>query len=90
MLGGLALAGGAGLIAFNPAFTSDEIGTGSLLNALLPAYSCRRCWPGAMRLRVVPRRGLAGYAGAALFTWVTLEVRQGSAPAGCRSRTVLR
>ena len=79
--GGLALAGGAGLVAFNPAFTGEGIGTPLLLNALLLAYLVPSLLAlAAMPLPSVPRRVLAAYAGVAAFTWVTLEVRQGFHP----------
>ncbi len=77
LIGGLALAGGVVLILRNPAVTGDPIGPGLLGNALLTAYAVPALlttialWFGAR-----PRRLLAAYAGAAGFTWVTLEVRQ--------------
>lgn len=77
LLGGLALAGGAALLVFNPGITGDIVGRSLLGNALLPAYAV----PAALALVALqggatPRRLLAGYALLAAFAWVTLEVRQ--------------
>ncbi len=77
ILGGVALAGGAGLVLLNPALTGAAAGTGLIWNALLPAYLVPVLLAVAsLRMGLPPRRVLAAYAGAAAFTWATLQVRQ--------------
>jgi uncharacterized membrane protein len=75
ILGGLALACGAGLLVFNPALTDARAGIVSLLAAyLVPAalalYARHRLSDAA------PRRALAAYAVIAGFAWITLQIRQ--------------
>ncbi len=80
LLGGLALLGGAALLAFNPVLTDARVGQSLLANALLPAYAV----PAALACLALqggaPRRLLTAYALLAAFAWVTLEVRQAFHP----------
>ena len=77
LLGGTALAGGAALVLLNPALTNAAVGQGPVWNALLPAYLVPALLA-VLALRLAPRSRpvLAGYAVAAAFAWVTLQVRQ--------------
>jgi uncharacterized membrane protein len=75
ILGAAACAIAAGLLVFNPAFTGEQAGMFSLLAAYLApaaiALFARRRLTG-----VKCRQGLAIYAIAAGFAWVTLQVHQ--------------
>ena len=77
--GGVALVCAMLLVALNPAFGGDEVGTLPVLDALLPAYAvpaALAAWAsGRAGVPGWARRVLAGYALVAAFTWVTLEVR---------------
>ncbi len=75
--GGLALAGAVGLILLNPAFVpAVTVGRLPIVNALLAAYAVPAAAAAyaACGLRVAARP-LASYALAAIFAWITLEVR---------------
>ena len=77
ILGGIVLAGGAGLTLLNPALTGAAVRTSLIWNALLPAYLVPALLAAAaLRMGVGPRRMLAAYAGVATFMWATLQVRQ--------------
>ncbi len=77
IIGGLALAGGLGLLVLNPGVTGAAVGAPPVLNALLPAYAVPALLAGvALRMGWGPRRRLAAYVLAAAFAWTTLEVRQ--------------
>lgn len=75
ILGAVALATGAGLLIFNPAFTGARVSVPSLLAAyLVPAALALF----ARRFPIGPRlRTIAGiYALIAGFVWITLQIRQ--------------
>ncbi len=77
LIGGVALAGGVFLLVRNPFMVSDGVGTGLVLNGLLPAYFIPAALAAlALRGGNVPVRLLGGYALLAVFVGVSAEVRQ--------------
>ncbi len=83
--GGVALAGGILLLLANPAFASEaDVGTGLVLNALLPAYAIPAAAAAAASrmpaLRGRVRLVLQCYALVAAFAYVTLTIRQAFHP----------
>lgn len=81
VIGVVALAGGAVLLAWNPLLVEGQLGEQALFNALVPAYLL----PAGLALVAlaggrVPRLLMGGFALAATFMWVSVEVRQAFHP----------
>ena len=81
--GGVALAGGLGLILVNPLWSGDEVSGPPVFDALLTAYALPAVLA-AWAARALPRLRpvLSAYTMLAGFTWVTLEIRHIAHPGG--------